>query len=337
MQSRVHPSLLTGAFLVLVTALVAVLLPASAPATSASPPPVPRYGAHNDVSTPFNVTHLPTLARTRFDGGDLRFERVLRETLGHRRHQISYRSAGRRVSGVLLEPLVAGPRPVVVLAHGYTHPAAYKVGGQLEREQASLADAGYVVLQPDYRNHAESGHEGTRTRARPRGYAEDLINAVRALRLARLPYADIGRLGLLGRSMGGGVVLNALAAKPDLASAVVLYSPLNPSMPENFQRFVVRRGHHELRDRVVEAYGTARTRPKFWRAISSRSYLGRVAVPVQIHHGSADPVCPVRWSARTARDLRRAKLFTYAGEGHRFDDAWPLFMRRTRTFFDRNL
>lgn len=336
MQSRVAPSLL-AAVVVVLTALVAVLLPAPAPATSASVREVPRYGAHNDVSTPFNLTHLPTLARTRFDGRGLRFEGVLRETLGHRRHQISYRSAGRRVSGVLLEPLVEGPRPVVVLAHGYTHPDDYAVGGQLVREQTALADAGYVVLQPDYRNHGESSREGTRTVARPTGYAEDLINAVRALRVARLPYADTDRLGLLGRSMGGGVVLNALAARPRLASAVLLYSPLSTTSALNFNRFVVRRGHHELRDRVVDAYGTARTNPKFWRATSSRPYLGRIAVPVQIHHGTADPTCPVRWSKRTRRDLRQAKLFSYAGEGHRFHGAWPLFMRRTRTFFDRNL
>ncbi|MDP3966699.1 MAG: alpha/beta fold hydrolase, partial [Nocardioides sp.] len=234
MRSRVPPPLLAATFLVVLTAMVAVLLPASAPATSASTQSVPRYGAHNDVSTPFNVTHLPTLARTRFDGRGLRFDGVLRETLGHRRHQISYRSAGRRISGVLLEPLVEGPRPVVVVAHGYSHPANYTIGGQLEREQAALADAGYVVMQPDYRNHGASGREGRRTVARPRGYAEDLINAVRALRLARLPYADTERLGLLGRSMGGGVVMNALAARPKLADAVVLYSPLSATMSDNF-------------------------------------------------------------------------------------------------------
>lgn len=333
-----RPALLALTGLIL-AGLVAVLVPGAAPARA----PLPVYGAHNDVSTPFNVVHIPTLRRTRFDGGSLRVRARLWETPGHRKHRISYRSAGRRVTGVISIPQGAGPFPVLVAAHGYADTRTYVSGRGLEREHAYLADAGYVVVETDYRNHGGSGREARgRTVPRPRGYAEDLINLVRAVRAARLPYVDTGRLALLGRSMGGGVVLNALAARPRLADAVVLYSPLSARAADNYRRFVVgRAGHRRLARQVRAAYGTPRTRPAFWRQISASSYLHRIRVPVQIHHGLADDVTLARWSRRTARRLADlgtpVDLRLYPGEDHRFSTGWSEFIHATRTFLDDNL
>jgi dipeptidyl aminopeptidase/acylaminoacyl peptidase len=96
-----------------------------------------------------------------------------------------------------------------------------------------------------------------------------------------------------------------------------------------------------LRTRVEGAFGTPASRPAFWRSASARSYLDRIDVPVQIDHGTADPVCPVRWSAATTRELQaRGKdvtLYEYPGEGHRFGRAWPRFMHRAVTFLRANL
>ena len=324
-----------------IAGLVAVLIPGAAPARSAYA--FPRYGAHNDVSTPFNVSHIPTLARTRFDGGQLRIRSTLWETPGHRMQEIVYRSAGRQVTGSISVPQGPGPFPVVVMAHGYVDPAVYFSGATLEREQAYLADAGYVVVQTDYRNHGGSFTERRgRTVRRPKGYAEDLINLVRAVRSARLPYADTSRLALFGRSMGGGVVLNALAARPRLAHAAVLYSPLSASMTDNYRHFVgTRRTHRQLSERIEGAFGTPRTRPRYWRQISSDSYLHRITIPVQIHHGLADAKTLPRWSRRTASRLKAGgapvDLRFYAGEAHKFSSRWSAFMHSTRTFLDHSL
>lgn len=333
-----RPALLALTGLAL-AALVAVLLPGPAPARSA----FPRYGAHNDVSTPFNLTHLPTLTRTRFDGGDLRLGRTLWETPSHHRQVISYRSAGRRVSGAISVPRSPGPHPVVVLAHGYADPAHYVVGGTMEREQAYLADAGYVVVLTDYRNHGASGRETRgRTVRRPRGYAEDLINLVRAVRAARLPYADTSRLAVFGRSMGGGVALNALAARPDLADALLLSSPVSADAAVNYRHFVATRWDHErLETRIRASFGSPRTRPRFWRQASAATYLHRVRVPVQIHHGLADATTLPSWSRRTASTLAAhgtdVDLRLYPGEGHGYVAAWPRYMRAVRTFLDTHL
>jgi dipeptidyl aminopeptidase/acylaminoacyl peptidase len=320
-----------------------VLLAACTPASSA---PLPRtgtarvlLGAANDTSTPFKLVSLPALTDHRYDGRDLRITRRLARAPGLARYAVRYRSGRLTVTGVLGVPTGGGRRPVVVLAHGYADPRVYTTGSMLTREQGALVRSGFVALAIDYRNYAGSSRETGDPVARPLGYPADLVNAVAAVRASRLPFLDGSRVGLLGRSMGGGVVLDALAARPHLALAAVLSSPVSSLAADQYARWVA--PDRPLRDRVVRAYGTPRTNPRFWRQASVRTYLGRVDVPLQIHHGTADPMCPVRWSEATAAALRaRGKdvtLYEYPGEGHRFAAAWPTVMERTLDFLHEHL
>ncbi len=332
--SRVLRALLALAFAVLLAACAPA---ASSPLRSVTAPVL--LGAHNDTSTPFNLVSLPSLARHHFEGGGLRVVGVLARELAWTRYAVRYESDGLTVTGVLVVPSRPGRHPVVVIAHGYADPARYTSGSMLEREQAALASNGFVALQIDYRNYAGSSRESGRPVAHPTGYAADLVNAVLALRAAHLSFADTSRIGLLGRSMGGGVVLDALVARPHLARAAVLYSPVSSSAGDEYDRWVA--PDPSLRARVNAAYGSPTTRPGLWRRASSRTYLARVDVPVQIHHGTADRMCPLAWSRATAATLRadggRVSLHEYPGEGHRFGRAWPLFMHRAVTFLRAQL
>ncbi len=78
-----------------------------------------------------------------------------------------------------------------------------------------------------------------------------------------------------------------------------------------------------------------------WRAASSRAFLQRVDVPLRIDHGTADEICPVRWSEATVAALKAdgkdASLREYPGEGHRFDRAWPALMHDTVQFLRAEL
>ena len=323
--------------------VLAGLLAACAPASSttlgvAGTAPV-LLGAHNDTSTPFNLVSLPALTAHRYDGHGLRVTGTLLRELAFTRYAVAYRSGALSVTGVMVVPNRPGRHPVVVIAHGYGDPARYTTGSMLEREQAYLAQSGFLAFQIDYRNYARSTRESPDPVARPLGYPADLVNAVAAVKKAHLPFADASRIGLLGRSMGGGVVLNALVARPHLARAAVLYSPVSSLAADNYRRWVV--PHPALRGRVEGAFGTPASRPAFWRSASSRSYLDRIDVPLQIDHGTADSICPVRWSEATTRELKaRGKdvtLYEYPGEDHRLGRAWPRFMHRAVTFLRANL
>ncbi len=319
--------------------LVAACAPASSSTLGVAGTAPVLLGAHNDTSTPFNLVSVPALTAHRYDGRGLRITDTLAKGLAFTRYAVAYRSGRLTVTGVMNVPNRAGRHPVVVIAHGYAAPSRYTTGSMLEREQAVLAENGFVAFQIDYRNYARSTRESTDPVARPLGYPADLINAVAALKRADLPFTDTGRIGLFGRSMGGGVVLNALVARPHLAQAAVLYSPVSSLAADNYRRWVV--PDPSLRQRVEDAYGTPSSNPAFWRHASSRTYLDRVAVPIQIDHGTADPMCPVRWSEATARALKAAgkdvTLSEYPGEDHRFDRSWAKFMHRAVTFLRAEL
>jgi dipeptidyl aminopeptidase/acylaminoacyl peptidase len=318
---------------------------ASAPAAALRGPgrqaPV-LLGSHNDTSTPFNLVSVKALAATPSDGRDLRLRGVRTRTLTATSYDVSYRSADLTVTGVMDVPNRAGRHPLVVLAHGWTDPTRYRSGAMLQRERESLAARDLVALQIDYRNHAGSSREAggeLPAGVPPLGYAQDLVNAVRAVERADLPFVDSSRIGLFGRSMGGGVVLDALAARPDLADAAVLYAPVSSRAADNFRRFA--RPHPDLSDRVAARFGTPAQRPRLWREASSRSRFDLVDVPVQLHHGTADTVCPVAWSRATAAALRAAggqvELHEYPGEGHRFGAGWPVMRDRAVAFLQREL
>ena len=323
--------------------------PTAATGESATAEPSPSASATERVSEAPATTvrrprpvSLPALFVKEYDGGGLRLGEVLARTDAYTRYFVTYRSDGRRVSGILNVPSRRGPHPALVLAHGYIDPATYVNGQGLMREQDWLARAGYLVLHTDYRNHAQSDDDPRSERNMRLGYAVDTINAVHALRGTRVVRVDDDRIGLLGRSMGGGVVYNVLTAQPGLVDAAVVYAPVSSRTADNFNRWIRDDpGRGTLSDFILRRYGEPRENPRFWRAVSPRSYFDRVTEPVMIHHGTADESCPIRWSRATLRAMKAAgvdaRMLTYPGEPHAFVGAWPLSMRRTTAFFDRNL
>jgi dipeptidyl aminopeptidase/acylaminoacyl peptidase len=283
---------------------------------------------------------LPALMQQEYDGGDLRLGDVIVSTDAYTQHFVTYRSGDLTISGVMNVPAGDGPFPVLVLAHGYIDPAYYANGQGLRREQDYLAREGYVVLHTDYRGHAASDDDPAAERELRLGYTEDVVNAVLAIRRSRLPFLDRQRVGLLGRSMGGGVVYNALVTRPGLVDAAVVFAPVSSSTADNFNRWI-RDERAELSDQIIDTFGAPEDSPRFWREVSPRTYFGRITEPILIHHGTSDDSCPIEWTHRTTTALHRrgkdVRLFVYEGEEHAFGPQWPLSMQRTVAFLDRRL
>ena len=300
------------------------------PATAATPslPPV------------VDPVSLPALMARDYDGRGLRTRQVLARTDAYTRYAVRFRSGHLRISGVMNVPRGTGPFPVLVLLHGYIDPAVYVTGQGLMREQDYLARHGYVALHVDYRGHAQSDPApGAETSLRL-GYTVDAINAVHAVRRSSLPYLDGARVGLLGRSMGGGVVYNVLTTQPGLVDAAVAFAPVSSDTVDNFERWTAAE-RPDVARRIVARHGSPADDPGFWRGVSPRTYFDRVTEPLLVHHGTSDSTCPPRWSRTTVAALRAAgadvRLRWYEGEEHAFGPLWPLSMRRTVAFFDRTL
>lgn len=305
--------------------------PGTAPASTPTPSPKPQPAA--------NPVSLPALMERDFDGRALRVGDVLASNEAYTKSAVTYRSGDLRISGVLYVPTGAGPFPALVLNHGYIDPDIYVTGQGLQIEQDYLARSGFVVLHTDYRNHAGSDSDPTNDKRFRLGYTDDTINAVLALRGSDLP-VDPDRIGMMGRSMGGGVTMNALVVAPGLVDAAVIYASVSSSTVDNHNKWTVGE-RPELAGRIERRYGSPDQAPQFWAAVSPRTYFDRITEPVLVHHGTADDTCPIGWADETVAAMERQGVDVtyerYPGEGHAFSAAWADSMATTVEFFRRHL
>jgi dipeptidyl aminopeptidase/acylaminoacyl peptidase len=121
-----------------------------------------------------------------------------------------------------------------------------------------------------------------------------------------------------------------------------VFAPVSSSAGDNFNRFIRNDpGRNSIAERIITRYGAPERGSEFWRNVSAVNFFDRVTEPVLIHHGTSDDSCPPRWSRDTVAALQRAgkdvRLFRYPGEEHAFGPQWPLSMRRTVAFLDKNL
>lgn len=322
------------------------------PAPAPSPEDESRSSSAGGSAEPTETTEpphpvsLPALQDKEYDGGRLRLGPEVSSTSTQVQHEVTYRGGGLTISGRIAVPEGDGPFPAIVLAHGYIDPDVYVNGQGMTREREWFADHGYIALHVDYRNHAGSddtalARQGMGEADLRMGYAEDVINAVLALRAWDGPVDD-DRIAVGGRSMGGGVVYNVLVAQPGLVDAGVVWAPVSSDAVDSYDRWIA---HDPERRDIVDAidglYGLPRDNPEFWDGISARTYFDDITEPVLIHHGTADDTCPIRWSRETARLMERdgvdVTLDEYPGEGHAFGPQFFASMESAGRFLRRHV
>ena len=321
------------------TVTAAPTLSPSAP--SARPSATPTAKPTNKPKPPHPIS-VQALINKKYDGRNLKLDRLVGDYGAYKRYIITYRGDGLTISGVMNVPDGKGPFPVLVLNHGYIDPDTYFPGQGMPREHDYLARQGYVVLHTDYRGHASSDNDKNVDYELRLPYAVDTINAVKAVKSSKLKFLDKDRVGWLGRSMGGGVTLTALVAQPGLVDAAVIYASVSSLAADNWKQFSRRSEDRSgTNRRMARTYGLPDKSPEFWRAASSRPYFDRVTEPLLVHHGIEDDTCPIRWSEATVKALevegKDVTFVRYRGEGHTFEGQWQRSIERTVSFFDKHL
>jgi dipeptidyl aminopeptidase/acylaminoacyl peptidase len=291
---------------------------------------------------------LLSLMQKKFDGHDLRREKVLAKNNVYTRYAITYMSGKYKISGIMNVPNKKGPHPVLILNHGFINPKYYTMGRGLKREQNYLAKQGYIVIHPDYRNHAESDKDPESALKLNLGYTEDVINAIYAVKNSHLKFFDKDNIGMLGHSLGGGIALNIMVTKPGLVKAYALYAPISMDYVDNFNRWIRRirpgepkYGPTETAKKIIALYGAPEDNPEFWDNLSPNKFLKNIKDPVIVQHGTADKSVPIEWSENLVKALeandKEVEMYVYKGGKHEFINHWPLFMLRNALFFDKHL
>ncbi|MFH1347688.1 MAG: alpha/beta fold hydrolase [Candidatus Margulisiibacteriota bacterium] len=298
---------------------------------------------------------LAALMKEKLDGRDFSVKELLSSNKYYTRYQIAYKSGDLTISGIMNLPKGKGPFPIIITNHGYISPSVYTLGRGLKREQDYFASHGYIVVHPDYRNHAFSDKDPDETARFNLGYDKDVINCILAIKNSNKKYFDSERIGMLGHSRGGGIAINILVAKPDLVKACVLYAPTSMNAWDNFERWSLGRGtrspsrvssarsreHQRQSQEILTLYGSPETNPKFWAGLSAETYLKNIQAPIAIFHGTNDQSVPIAWSDSLAKALEKEKktvvYYKLPGEKHEFSKDWPAFMKNSVKFFDQYL
>lgn len=223
---------------------------------------------------------------------------------------------GLPLHGYLTRPAGAGdaPLPLVVMPHG--GPFGIFDDWAFEPDAQVLAQAGYAVLQVNFRGSGNYGRAFRHAGAREWGgtMQDDLTDATRWA--VAQGHADAERICIYGASYGGYAALMGVAREPDLYRCAVGYVGVY-DLP--LMRTQDRRGGTSMRTWLDEWVGTDTAE------LSARSptrLADRIQAPVLLVAGGEDEIAPVEHTRRMERALRAAGVpvdtLYVANEGHGF-------------------
>jgi dipeptidyl aminopeptidase/acylaminoacyl peptidase len=222
------------------------------------------------------------------------------------------------IPAILYRPHQAGAQnkvPAIVLVHG--GPGGQARGGYKAQVQF-LVNHGYVVL--DVNNRGSSGYGKTFFTADDRKHGrEPLWDCIEAKKyLASLNYVDERKIGIMGGSYGGYMVLAALAFKPEeFAVGVDIFGVSNwvrtlQSMPAYWEAF---------RKALYKEMGDPATDIENLRAISPLFHAEKIRKPLIVIQGANDPRVIKPESDEIVEAVKKNSVVEYVvfdNEGHGF-------------------
>ena len=226
---------------------------------------------------------------------------------------------GRSVPGWMARPAGTAPEagwPTVVWVHG--GPASQS-RATWRPDMQMLLDQGYAVLMPNVRGSTGYGRTATASddgEARP-GSVDDLAAA--HAWLVGQPDLDANRIGIMGQSYGGFMVLAAITRYPSLWKAAIDYYGI-----ADFGSLLADTGPWRRAHRGQEYAGGPHDTPEaaeLFARISPIGSAGDITAPLLVLHGTRDPRVPFGQSEQIVAALQarehpvRFERFDYAGHG----------------------
>jgi dipeptidyl aminopeptidase/acylaminoacyl peptidase len=233
---------------------------------------------------------------------------------------------GTRIQGWLALPRgaqSAGGHPAVVWVHG--GPVS-QTRANFRPDMQMLLACGFAVLMPNVRGSSGYGRAFTES-----DDIEKRLDSVADLVagrhfLAAHPAIDPQRIGIMGQSYGGFMVLSAITEYPELWRAAVDYYGI-----ADFVTTLAGTGPWRRSHRAAE-YGDPQRDAALFGRISPIHRIDRVRVPLLVAHGERDPRVPIGESLQVVDALRERQkpvtflTFDYAGHGFiRPDDRRRIF------------
>ncbi len=328
------------------------------PTLAATLPPLPATYAPPPTETPLpvptdtpTVTPLPTADQTyagltiaelrnrSYGGGLVEVVETIETTDSFTRYLIKYPSEGLEVYGFMNVPLTDEITrfPVALVLHGFMPLDTYQTKTYTTRYADALAEAGYFVFHPSYRNHPPSDTGGDNLFRVE--YALDVLNLMAIIQQQSqdasglLRRADSNAMHAMGHSMGGGILQRVMAVQPQALDAAVLYGSMSGDELRNYEKVIVwSEGAHGAQELTASL--------ELLTAVNPWSSLNQWQTPISLHHGTLDATVPFVWSeelcGRLQAENHPVECFWYADAPHTFYGRWDdQFMERMLAFFEK--
>jgi len=222
---------------------------------------------------------------------------------------------GKRIPGWLALPQgkpPAGGHPAVIWVHGGPVGQARP---NFRPDIQMLLSQGFAVLLPNVRGSLGYGRAWCESDDRDKRLDSVADLAAAAKFLAALPQIDPGRIGIMGQSYGGFMVLSAITEYPQLWKAAVDYYGI-----ADFRTLLAGTGPWRRNHRAAE-YGDPEQDEALLDRISPLGRVDRARAPLLVLHGTRDPRVPIGESEQFVSALQERQLpveylvFGYAGHG----------------------
>jgi dipeptidyl aminopeptidase/acylaminoacyl peptidase len=244
---------------------------------------------------------------------------------------------GTRIPGWFALPRSPRPRsghPAVMWVHGGPIGQARP---NFRPDMQMLLAQGFAVLLPNVR-----GSSGYGRRYAESDDVERRLDSVTDLAfgrhwLAAHPAIDAGRIGIMGQSYGGFMVMSAITEHPALWGAAVNYYGI-----ADFVTLLAGTGTWRRNHRAAE-YGDPERDAALFARISPIHRVDRISLPVLIAHGTRDPRVPIGESEQYVTALQERQkpvtylTFDYAGHGFIRPDDRRRVYRAVAEFFAAHL
>ena len=202
--------------------------------------------------------------------------------------------------------------PVVVWVHG--GPAG-QTRANWRPDMQMLLDQGFAVLMPNVRG--STGYGRASTASDDVAFRLDSVHDLAAAHrwLVRQPGIDPARIGIMGQSYGGYMVLAAITEYPALWKTAVDYYGI-----ADYTTLLAHTGPWRRAHRSRE-YGDPVQDEALFRRISPIHQADRITAPLLVLHGTRDPRVPYGESEQIVGALRsrghkvQFETFDYAGHG----------------------
>ena len=249
-----------------------------------------------------------------------------------REEMFYYTSEGRKISGMVKHP-EGEERGVIVMARGYVEKDGYITGTGTKNAATYYAKNGYLTYAPDFSGYGESDPED------PNALGARLVKPVEILDLIASVRAKYPMLPIFlwGHSNGGQIMLtiSEVLGKRNLqgetlkVKGVILWAPVSKPFPYNILYYT-----DEADDKGKWLRGQIAEFEADYDVFnySLDRYLDWIALPIQLHQGTADEAVPKKWSDELGKSLeekeKKINYYVYPGADHNMKPNWDTVVAR---------